>query len=168
MDKEPPKVTGDATSSHGHVRAAFVELLAAVGIAVIVAAAAWIGWVYFLDPVDGDPTDAKTFAYVVALVVATGSAALMTRVVWVGLLAPFAMAHAVLWGAAQDVVPTDGLEGVGAELAAWGAFLPALLVGVLGVVVRLHGSGLRIVRGRDVGAVVGCVVAGRILMSLAP
>jgi len=168
MGNEQLNATSDATPSHGHVRAEVVEFLVTVGIAVMVAAVAWMGWVYFLDPVDGDPTDVKALAYVVVLVAVIGLASFMARALWIGLLAPFAMAHAVLWGAAQDVVPTDGLEGAGAELAAWGAFLPALLVGVLGVVVRLHGSGLRIVRGRDVGAVVGCVVAGRILMSLAP
>lgn len=166
--KEQPDMTSDPTTIDGRARTALVEFLVAVGVAVIVAVVTWFGWVYFLDPVDGDPTDVKTLAYVMALVTIVGLGAFLARAPWVGLLAPFAMANAVLWGAAQDPVTSDGLQGVGAEFAAWGAFIPALFVGALGVLLRVRGNVGQLVRGRDVVAALGCVVAGRILMALAP
>ena len=78
------------------------------------------------------------------------------------------MAHAIVWGAAQDAVGRSGLELVSAEMVAWGAFVPALVVGALGVLARDRGNLRQILRGRDVFAIGACIVVGRILMVLAP
>jgi hypothetical protein len=161
-------MTSDSPSSRGHVRTAFIESLIPALVTVAVAVLAWFGWTYFLDPADGDPTNAKTLVYAVVLVVVVWLAAFLTRAPWVGLLAPFAMAHAIVWGAAQDVVNNSGLEVVSAEALAWGGFIAAAIVGALGVLPRVRGNFWQILRGRDAVAIGACVVVGRVLMALAP
>ena len=161
-------MTSDSPNGGGHVRTAVVEYLSPGFVAAVVAGLAWFGWAYFLDPVDGNPSNPKTAVYVVVLAGIVWMAAFLTRAPWVGLLAPFAMAHAIVWGSAQDVVARSGLELVSAEMVAWGAFVPALFVGALGVLARDRGNLRQILRGRDVFAIGACIVVGRILMVLAP
>ena len=106
--------------------------------------------------------------YVVVLAGIVWLAAFLTRAPWVGLLAPFAMAHAIVWGSAQDVVARSGLELVSAEMVAWGAFIPTLFVGALGIRAWDRANLGQILGRRDAFAIGACIVVGRILMVLAP